>query len=261
MRHPTRSVDERRRTILSLLTSRDMVTTMELCRAFGISEVSVRKDLDYLDRRGLLKRTHGGAHIVDASSPVLVLADRYMENRRAKEAIAREGAKLLSSANLRVYLDTGTTVLQLARLVPEDLPLMVYTNSLTTISALEGKTAAQVYFLGGRVDFRTRSVLGPILDEQIDRLRFDLCFLGAESVSSEGFGCADIETANTLRRVISRASSVCVLADAAIAQRRNSAVYAAPADVKTWITDARISLELHAAMTGGGVDVITTTTP
>ena len=176
-----KSIHDRRNAILSLLAEKNFVKTVELGAEFGVSEVSIRKDLDYLESRGIIKRIHGGASLSKNAPAILFLSERYVENRRAKEAIAQEAARLLSGPNLRIYLDTGTTVLQLARCIPDESSILIYTNSLTTISALEGKSNVQVISLGGRINYRLKSMDGPIMDAQIDRLRFDICFLGAES--------------------------------------------------------------------------------
>jgi len=253
-----KSIHDRRNAILAILAEQKFVKTSELGMEFGISEVSVRKDLDYLEGRGLIKRIHGGASLSRNAPAILFLSERYVENRKAKEAIAQEAARLLNSPNLRIYLDTGTTVLQLARCIPDDHSILIYTNSLTTISALEGRQNVQVVSLGGRINYRLKSMSGPIMDAQIDRLRFDICFLGSESVTANSFGCSDMETAHYLRRVMGKSDLVCIMADSSKATKRTSTVFAGPSEVGIFVTDSKIPTELSAALEAGGTRVIRT---
>jgi DeoR/GlpR family transcriptional regulator of sugar metabolism len=251
-----KSIHDRRNAILSMLAEKNFVKTIELGAEFGVSEVSIRKDLDYLESRGIIKRIHGGASLSKNAPAILFLSERYVENRRAKEAIAQEAARLLTGPNLRIYLDTGTTVLQLARCIPDESFILIYTNSLTTISALEGKGNVQVISLGGRINYRLKSMDGPIMDAQIDRLRFDICFLGAESVTADSFGCSDMETAHYLRRVMSKSDIVCVLADSSKAAKRSSTVFANPSEVGVFVTDPKIPAGIAEGLGAGGTKVI-----
>jgi len=100
-----------------------------------------------------------------------------------------------------------------------------------------------VISLGGRVNYRLKSMEGPIVDAQVDRLRFDICFLGAESVTADSFGCSDMETAHCLRKVMSKSEIVCVLADGSKAAKRTSTVYAGPSEVGIFVTDSKIPAE------------------
>lgn len=247
------SIEHRRKQILSAINEKEFILTAELSLLFDLSEVSIRKELSVLENRGLIQREHGGARSTDEGLSLLTLTERYADNRAEKEKIGQKAAELLNKPDLRVYLDTGTTVFQLARNIPKNIPLTIYTNSLMTISAFETCPLVSLFSLGGKVDFKLKSMSGPITDAQVDRLRFDISFIGAENVTENSFGCADMETLQTLRRVIARSTEVYVLADSSKLKPRNSAIYAVPSEITGWITDTGVpddfarSLEIEGA--------------
>lgn len=226
----------RRQRILELLDGEGQVRTAELSRRLGVSEISVRKDLDFLEGRGLLRRVHGGARPVGGTAQLLDLAERYLLHRREKAAIAREAAALVRPG-MTLYVDTGTTTLLLVRSLPRDLPLTVVTNSLSTIAALNGASACTVITLGGIVDYRREVVTGLWADEQLDRFSFDIAFTGASSVTPRGFGCDDLPLGDILRGAVARAARAYVLADVSKVGRQTAGFYARPGEVTAWITD------------------------
>lgn len=253
---PDLSAARRRERIAALVSERRQVRTRELAQEFAVSPVSIRNDLNELARRGLLVRTQGGAHAAEGMMVMVALADRRDSCRAAKQAIGQAAAKFLDRPDLRIYIDTGTTTVHLARQVPAELPMILYSNSLSTILALQPRPLVKVIALGGRVDYVHQSMSGPVTDAQVDRLQFDLAFLGAESVAADGFGCADMETAHSLRRIISRSHRVFVLADASKCTVRRSVLFASPEEVGGWITDASVPAQLEQSLTGRGLHVL-----
>lgn len=234
-------IEQRRGAILTRLQEQDFIQTSYLSRLLGISEVTIRKDLEFLEQRGFLKRSHGGAQLADNALSLLDLSERYMLNRSAKEQIVREAIKLLQQPGLYIYVDTGTTNLLLARAIPRDLPITVITNSFSTIMALEGRSSCRVITLGGVVDYQYKIFQGPWTDAQLERFSFDFLFAGADSVSEEGFGCSDLVQSELLRKAISRARATYVLADSSKVDKRANNIYAKPAEMTGWITDSKVN--------------------
>ncbi|MHB9037157.1 MAG: DeoR family transcriptional regulator, partial [Armatimonadota bacterium] len=117
------SARQRRERILTCLQAEEFVKTAGLSRLLKVSKVSVRKDLDFLEQQGLVKRVHGGAQLAASAESLLDLSSRYMVNKTAKKQIALEAVKLIDAPGLTVYIDTGTTNLLLAQAIPRDLAI------------------------------------------------------------------------------------------------------------------------------------------
>ena len=248
--------DNRRREILDYLQHWSFARTAVLSKELGVSQVSIRKDLQFLERRGLIERIHGGGRLARSGIALLHLADKYHVNRTGKQKIALEAARRLDRPGLQVYIDTGTTTALLAEAIPNDLPLTVITNSLSTIAALAGRSACKVITLGGVVDYERRIFLGPWNESQLERIHFDLVFTGADSVSAEGFGCADYAYSEMLHKVITRSREAYVLADSSKTNKRVAYLYARLDEMTAWITDEEVPPALVAAFATHGKQVI-----
>jgi DeoR/GlpR family transcriptional regulator of sugar metabolism len=234
--------ENRRHLILAEMQEKHSVSNSYLSEKLNVSVVSIRKDMEFLEKRGLIRRFHGGARLSDSTFPLFDLSYRYMANRTLKQQIAAEAAKLINKPNLCIFIDTGSTNLLLARTVRWDLPVTVVTNSISTITALEGRSNCKVLTLGGMVDYKNKIFLGPWADSQIERFSFDYVFTGADSVSADGFGSNDFVQGELLRKAISRSSASYVLCDSSKTGKRAGSNYAKPSDVTAWITDSKVDM-------------------
>src|SRR5689334_5670844 len=123
------SPEGRRDQILAYLSKRDRSSVVELSQLLGVSEVTVRKDLDLLEGQGLLTRVHGGAVVSGRGRLELYFSAREQENLEEKRRIAQAAAALVQSGQ-RIFLDASTTALQVARLIKDREDLIVVTNGL-----------------------------------------------------------------------------------------------------------------------------------
>jgi DeoR/GlpR family transcriptional regulator of sugar metabolism len=240
--------ENRRRAILDYLQEGGVARTAILSKELGVSEVSIRKDFQLLERRGLIKRIHGGAQMTRSGLSWLNLSERYNVNRTAKQKIALEAVRRLNRPGLQIYIDTGTTNALLAEAIPKDLPITVITNSLGTIAALAGRPVCKVITLGGVVDYENRIFLGPWIESQLERFQFEFVFLGADSVTAEGFGCNDYAYSEMLHKVITRSRAAYVLADSSKADKPARNLYARAEEITAWITDDQVPRDLLAAL-------------
>ena len=126
---------ERRARIQKLLAEQQVVSIPELAGLFGVSEMTIRRDLDHLERNGVVRRTHGGALAAERMVFEFDFQARRRANRRAKQAIARRARKLIQPGQ-RLIIDTGTTSLELAILLRNAEDLTVITPSLAVASQL-----------------------------------------------------------------------------------------------------------------------------
>ena len=176
--------EERQHRILVLARQEGRVEVAVAATDFGVAQETIRRDLGELERRGLVRRTHGGAYPVESAGFETDLAQRVTLHVEAKRRIAAEAVKLLGGAET-VFVDEGYTPQVLAALLPTDRPLTVVTASLSTAAAVADSTNMTVLLLGGRVRARTLATVGSWACAMLSGFVIDLAFLGANGISRE----------------------------------------------------------------------------
>lgn len=229
-----------------------------LADAIGASAATVRRDLQVLEQQGVVSRTHGGARIAHGADVEVAFEVRENLNLAAKRAIADAAFETIEPHGA-VFLDAGTTVLQLVRrLRVSPMPLTVVTNGLTVAQELMTIPKLKVMLLGGQVRVENASVVGPAAESALDRLWFDHLFLGASAIGDDRrVYSVDVAEASLNALMQGRAAVTTILADASKFGRR--ATYAvsdlrAPTRV---ITDEALSPERRAALREAGVRLTT----
>lgn len=180
-----------------------------LSRELAVSEDTIRRDLREMARDGLLQRVHGGA--LPASPATGNLAARSAIAQDDKEAIGRVAASLVQPGQV-VFVDGGTTALQLVRQFDPALRATVVTHSPAIACALLLFDQIEVIVLGGRLMRHSMVALGAATVEAIGRLRADLYFMGVCSLHPSGLSTGDFEEACVKRALCQAAAETIVLA-------------------------------------------------
>lgn len=206
-----RATRERHDAMVALV--RDGVAGVDtLAERLGVSPSTVRRDLSQLQRQGRIARTYGGALVRE------VFHERpFTESERlnldAKAAIAEVAVELLPPEGT-VFVDAGTTCLALARLLVDRGPLTVVTRGLEAAVLLARAPGVDVIMTGGRVQPLSHGVTGPLASLALDRLRFDVAFLGADAVDpARGLGEPTVEETWVKEQAAARADQVALLVD------------------------------------------------
>ncbi|WP_250545649.1 DeoR/GlpR family DNA-binding transcription regulator [Paenarthrobacter sp. DKR-5] len=205
---------ERQGRILRELERREAIRVTEVAAALQVSEMTVRRDIDALDARGLLRRVHGGAARqagLSAAEPgFLVKADR---EREAKAAIAAAAVGLLSPG-MTVFLTGGTTTYQLAQLLDRVPGLTVITNSLKVAEAIQLAGGSTKVVITGGERTPSEALAGPVATATVRRLHADLCIMGVHGISPDrGLSTPNLAEADTNEAMASAADRLMVLAD------------------------------------------------
>lgn len=201
--HDSASVPLRRRQrIAERLNQGQAVAATALAQEFGVSEDAIRRDLRALAQEGVCRRVYGGAlPLSPASTPIQV---RTAEDETRKRALARAALEFVEPGQT-IFLDTGSTALHLARLLPEGLDLRVVTNSLPAAATLMTRSDVSLFVVGGRVSPTVGGCVDARALAEIRRFRFDLCFLGACALSIPhglaGFDMGDVDVKRSLIEV------------------------------------------------------------
>lgn len=171
----------RRKAIMEMLRDRDEVRVLDLCEQFQVSQVTIRKDLDMLESRGLVKRVHGGAQKVAQIQPRLNSEDRRHHRSKEKAEVARIAAKYINEGD-SVLLNVGSTSAFLCDEIKHKNNIIVITNALHIFADLVDHKNITTFFLGGRVDHDMQITLGGDVVEQLTRYKVDKLFLGMDGV-------------------------------------------------------------------------------
>lgn len=199
---------ERKALILQVLGRDGRVVAKPFSVELGVSEDTIRRDLRELAAEGLLQRVHGGA--LPASPAVAAFGMREGAATAAKAALGRAGARLIQPGQI-VFLDGGTTNVQLARSLPDHLKATVVTHSPSIAVALAGHPSVEVELIGGRLFKHSIVTVGAAAAEAIARVRVDLFFMGVTGLHPEtGATTGDPEEA-AIKRLISRQSAETVV--------------------------------------------------
>lgn len=238
-----------------VLRERGEASIAEMATALGVSEMTLRRDLDRLERAGRVRRTHGGAVPAERLGFEFDFVARRQSNQRAKQAIAAEALKLVKPGD-RLLLDAGTTALELACLLREMPSLTVVTPSLAVASELQFADGVQTILLGGVLRRGSPDLTGEITEAVLDMLAVDTAFQGADGIGLDGtLYTADLSVARVDQKIRSRAARTYVLADSSKVGRTALACHGRLQEMAGWITDAGIASEHLAALRALGVAI------
>jgi DeoR/GlpR family transcriptional regulator of sugar metabolism len=229
--------ERRREQLLAYLSANDRGSVGELSQALGVSEVTIRKDLDLLESQGLLLRVHGGAMVSGRGRLEQHFAAREQQHLDEKRRIAQAAARLIQSGQ-RIFLDGSTTSLQVARLLKDREDLTVVTNGLYTALELNFSPGVTTIVVGGTLRRRSSSLVGSLSAELVQRLRIDAGFFGAQAVTAEGLMEGDLDEAQLKQRMVQIAALTVGIVDSSKFGKTAFSVFALPHELDRVITDA-----------------------
>ncbi|MGV8908834.1 MAG: DeoR/GlpR family DNA-binding transcription regulator [Propionicimonas sp.] len=251
--------EERHHTIVNLALRYDRVSVADLASRFAVTTETIRRDLDALDKRGILRRVHGGAVIAENVALVeTALIDREPAFVAQKTRIAQAALSYLPHAGSSVLFDSGTSIARFAAAVPPGTLGTVVTNSVPIAAQLAaGSAGTQVHLLGGRVRGITQATVGGETVAALGRLRCDVAFIGANGVSiRHGFSTPDPDEAAVKQAMVATARRVIVLADSSKVGVELLVAFAALSAVDVLVTDDGISDHDRSDLVSAGIEVV-----
>ena len=250
---------QRHKLILESIQKSNFVTISDMAKMCGVSEMTLRRDLDTLHRQNRLRRTHGGAQLFDQSDgssngieePNIKL--RTTQNQEAKLGIAQSAAKIINTTQT-IALDVGSTTYELAVLL-QNTPLRVFTNSLRVAGRL-GQSRPNVYVPGGHVGGTEPAIYGAQAIELLRKLNYDIAFLGAAGFLDDGFYDYSPEDSEIKRVLIECANKVVMLLDSSKFGRLSVVKFSNLSDIDMLITDICPPNNLKKALSDAGVELV-----
>ena len=224
--------EERLEWLRERLDSDGAVQLRDAAAELGVSEMTIRRDLQELEGLGVVRRVRGGAVATGPST----IGERRRQHARAK---ARVATKLLSFLPMTgaVALDASSTMLRLANSMEGAKDLTVVTNGLEAFEALQGKPGVQPLLTGGAHDPRTGSLVGPMATRAAAGLHVDVFFLSAAGVTTEGASEATLEEAQVKLAFAATARRVVLGVDGSKLDQRSLAAGLGWDQVNTLVTD------------------------
>jgi len=246
-------MNPRHQKIIDRLHAQGEVSVQDLAEAFGVTAMTIRRDLDFLAAQNRLTRTHGGAM---RSAPAVIefaFLERSRERVAEKQAIAR-GAAALVEPGMTLVLDTGTTTLEVARAIAGVPDLTVLTTSLAIASALYGRENISLILLGGSVRRNSPDLSGPLAEENLRHFRTHLAILGADAADRDGLFTSDQAIAAVSRAMIACAEETVLVADSEKFARRAFVHFADWAEITHLVTDGGLGKDDRRWLAKAGVN-------
>ncbi len=246
----------RREIALDLLQKQGEVSVSGLSERTGVSLMTIRRDLEILERDGVLRRVHGGAVSVASrgyATPYCVREEREVD---AKERIGRMAASMLRDGE-SIVLDVGSTAMAVARALRGRRDLTVITSGLQIANALARESGIRLMITGGAVTPGELSLVGDLAEDAFSRLRFDTIVMGAAGIDAEG-GCTEFnfEDARIKRAALATVRRRIVIASASKLGVVKIALICPLEQVDVVITDSKALPEQLAALETADVEVV-----
>ncbi len=203
--------EERKERIIEMLNAQQKIVIPDLCRYFNISPATIRNDLNELQESGLLKRTHGGAILNKQVSDENAFIQE-VEHLKEKRAIGLAALQLINDGDT-IVLDTGTTTMELAKLLSQKKRLTIVINDIQIAALMEAQTDASIVFVGGYLRKGLHCTVGPMANRELRELKVDKAFIATNGLTLEGLSTPDMYQADTKQSMLRIANYVVVLAD------------------------------------------------
>lgn len=237
-------IEERRQHILAIAQSEGRVRVRDLSKALGISQITIRKDLDYLQAKGLLQRSHGGA--LPAQHGALFdpsLQEKEKSHHGEKERIAAAAVELVKEGQC-VMLDSGTTTTAIAHALKRFSHLTIITNAVNIAAELTN-TNFEVILTGGILRKNSFSLVGPLAEDMLAEIHTDILFLGVDGFDLEiGLTTPNLLESRVNRAMVNGATRVVAVCDSTKFDRRSLSLIIPVTAIHQVITDSGLSRSL-----------------
>ncbi len=256
-RRPPRQAD-RQRAISEAVMAEGAIRIEQLAERFGISLMTVHRDLDELESRGLLRKSRGVATAL--ASSLVESSDVYRAGQQvaAKRALARAALEHIEPGQ-SVFLDDSTTVLEVARLLSGKAPLTAITNVLTVMNELQGVRGISLVALGGNFYNWCSAFMGRMTNEAIAKLRADVFVMSTAAVTDDACFFQTPETVDTKRAMFDSAARRILLVDHTKFTKRAMHEMARLDEFDVVIVDAQTDRSEIARLRKAGVTIVTAT--
>ncbi len=207
-------IERRREEIMELVRSKGSIRVAEISKLYGVSEVTVRSDLEFLEAQGVLTRVHGGAVGTGKHYANLDMRERYMSNASYKKELAQRVAALVDH-NDTIMMNAGTTLTYVLHAIRGKRNISIVTNSIQNAMEASAYPGFNVILLGGEIDEQYQFTYGNDALSQLEKYHATKCILSVDGIHArDGLTLYYANESGILRKMIACSDQVIVAADA-----------------------------------------------
>lgn len=225
----------RKQKILAQLSEQGEVDTKALAQSLGISEITIRRDLNQLSDHGLLYRTHGGAIPVTTPEMPHRFINKVAVNQAAKDKICSKAAAQINDGDI-IFMDCGSTVFRLCQFI-KGKRIKVITNSMPVIAELQNSQVS-LNIIGGEYDAERQAIHGSMAIEHIRRYQAGKAFIGVDGISAKGLFAHSEKEAAIALALAAQSTQTYLLCDAGKIDKPSYLQFAPLEMVYAIVTDA-----------------------
>ena len=246
--------EERQKRILEYLQQVEFSSLDELAQQVTVSSSTVRRDLDVLEASGIVRRTHGGARLINPKSDEFAFSKRDTHEFDEKEAIGKACAALIRP-NSTVIIDAGTTCYHVARHL-EEKSLQIITNSLPVANLFAAAPKVEVVVSGGVIYPRLGVLVGPLAVEAFSHIHADVAIMSGGGITLDGLTNSHVLLIEIQRAMIQAVQKVIFCLDHTKFGRNSVSRLCGLDCIDTIVTDAAAPGELVEALRAREIEVI-----
>ncbi len=248
--------EERKKTILGRLMQDEKVQVHALAEQLNVSPETIRRDLDRLEKEGLLKKVYGGAVKTRMDSWEPPFIQREQMNNRAKTSIGKLAASLIKEGET-IMIDNGTTTMEIVRYLQHRPDVTVVTHSVPVLLLAMEQFKGRIIFAGGAVNVSQQSVGGSLTEAMLQQFKVHKAFISVGGISLvEGITDYDLNEASVSRKMIERAEESIILADHSKFGKTTFARIAALQDISMIITDKGCQADWIHQLKERGIEIL-----
>ncbi|EKQ0822763.1 aga operon transcriptional regulator AgaR [Escherichia coli] len=249
---------ERREQIIQRLRQQGSVQVNDLSALYGVSTVTIRNDLAFLEKQGIAVRAYGGALICDSTTPSVEpsVEDKSALNTAMKRSVAKAAVELIQPGH-RVLPDSGTTTFEIARLMRKHTDVIAMTNGMNVANALLEAEGVELLMTGGHLRRQSQSFYGDQAEQSLQNYHFDMLFLGVDAIDLErGVSTHNEDEARLNRRMCEVAERIIVVTDSSKFNRSSLHKIIDTQRIDMIIVDEGIPADSLEGLRKAGVEVI-----
>ncbi|SHF17136.1 transcriptional regulator, DeoR family [Seinonella peptonophila] len=205
--------DQRRNKIIDILEQHDFVDFTYFGQYFNVSEMTIRRDIEYLERAGEVVRVYGGAKLRNDRGYEASIQERLKTNHKEKQVIAKQAAAQIFDGDV-IALDGSTTALEVSKLIKDRKNLTVITNNISIAIELSTAVDIQTVLLGGFVRGSSLSLVGAMVEQSLGAFYIDKTFISSRALHyTEGLTDITVEEGEAKKAMVEKSNRVYVLVD------------------------------------------------
>ncbi|MFJ7726754.1 DeoR/GlpR family DNA-binding transcription regulator [Neobacillus sp. NPDC097160] len=250
------SFEERKTTIIESLDKEEKVQVRVLANILQVSDETIRRDLDRLEKEGFLKKVYGGAVKTKIHSWELPFDEKTMINKKEKQAICKAAAFLVEEGDI-IMIGNGTTPLDILPYLADKNDITLITHSVPVMLGAMDVFKGRVIFIGGEIERNQKYTSGPLSERMLEMLQANKAFICAGGISTEnGITDYDISGSSISRKMMERAEEVIVLADHTKFGKTTFANMCSLTDASKIITDESCPTEWRHLLAEKGIELL-----